>query len=367
MAHHARAHGDLDDGQRDAGTRSARIDQTASRRDTRRSIVRRSSSPLLRLGALAAIAAVAFSACSNRGGGESTAPGTSGQPAGSTAAGGTINIAINPWVGYEADAAVVGYIAKSKLGFTVNEKNLKEEISWQGFESGDVDVILENWGHADLTKTYITDKKVAVDAGPTGNKGIIGWYVPPWLAKEHPDILDWNNLNKYADQFKTTESGDKGQFLDGDPTFVTNDEALVTNLKLNFKVVYAGSESALIEAFRAAEKNKKWLIGYFYEPQWFLSEVPLVRVKLPAYTDGCDADAKKVACDYPDYILNKVASKKFSDTGGAAWTLVKNFSWTNDDQNSVAASINSGKTHDEAGKIWVDANEAKWKAWIPGS
>ena len=329
--------------------------------------MRRSSSPLLRLGALAAIAAVAFSACSNRGGGESTAPGTSGQPAGSTAAGGTINIAINPWVGYEADAAVVGYIAKSKLGFTVNEKNLKEEISWQGFESGDVDVILENWGHADLTKTYITDKKVAVDAGPTGNKGIIGWYVPPWLAKEHPDILDWNNLNKYADQFKTTESGDKGQFLDGDPTFVTNDEALVTNLKLNFKVVYAGSESALIEAFRAAEKNKKWLIGYFYEPQWFLSEVPLVRVKLPAYTDGCDADAKKVACDYPDYILNKVASKKFSDTGGAAWTLVKNFSWTNDDQNSVAASINSGKTHDEAGKIWVDANEAKWKAWIPGS
>jgi len=214
--------------------------------------VRRSSSPLLRLGALAAIAVVAFSACSNRsGGGESTAPGgASGQPAGSTAAGGTINIAINPWVGYEADAAVVGYLAKSKLGFTVNEKNLKEEISWQGFESGDVDVILENWGHADLAKTYITDKKVAVDAGPTGNKGIIGWYVPPWLAKEHPDILDWNNLNKYATEFKTTESGDKGQFLDGDPTFVTNDEALVTNLKLNFKVVYAGSESALIQSIR---------------------------------------------------------------------------------------------------------------------
>ena len=69
--------------------------------------MRRSSSPLLRLGALAAIAAVAFSACSNRGGGESTAPGTSGQPAGSTAAGGTINIAINPWVGYESNAVPV--------------------------------------------------------------------------------------------------------------------------------------------------------------------------------------------------------------------------------------------------------------------
>lgn len=330
--------------------------------------MRRTSSPLLRLGALAAVAAIALSACGSRTGG-STAPGGSGGAAcaSSGTSKGTVNIAINPWVGYEADAAVVGCLMKSKLGYAVTEKNLKEEISWQGFESGDVDVILENWGHADLAKSYITDKKVAQDAGPTGNKGIIGWYVPPWLAKEHPDILDWNNLNKYADQFKTTESGDKGQFLDGDPTFVTNDAALVTNLKLNFKVVYAGSEAALIEAFRAAEKNKKWVIGYFYEPQWFLAEVPLVRVKLPPYTDGCDADAKKVACDYPDYILNKIVSKKFADGGGAAYTLVKNFSWTNDDQNSVAASINSGLTHDQAGQKWIDANEAKWKAWIPGS
>jgi glycine betaine/proline transport system substrate-binding protein len=332
--------------------------------------VRRTSSPLLRLGALAAIAVVAFSACGGRSG-ATTAPAASG--GGGTAAsvapgsGGTMNLAINPWVGYEADAAVVGYLAKSKLGATVNEKNLKEEISWQGFESGDVDVILENWGHEDLAKTYITDKKVAVDDGPTGNKGIIDWYVPPWLATAHPDILDWNNLNKYADQFKTTESGGKGQLLDGDPSYVTNDEALVTNLNLNFKVVYAGSENALIEAFRQAEQQKKWVIGYFYEPQWFLSEVPLVRVKLPPYTAGCDADPKKVACDYPDYVLNKVVSKKFNDGAGALATLVKNFSWTNDDQNSVAASINSGMSHDDAGKKWVDANEAKWKAWIPGS
>jgi glycine betaine/proline transport system substrate-binding protein len=306
---------------------------------------------LARIGALVAIAVLVLGACSRGGGG-------------TTGGGGTINIAINPWVGYEANAAVVGYIAKSQLGATVNEKTLKEEISWQGFANGDVDAILENWGHADLAKKYIDEDKVAVNDGKTGNIGVIGWFVPPWLAKEHPDILDWNNLNKYADQFKTSESGDKGQFLDGDPSFVTNDEALVKNLNLNFKVVYAGSEAALIEAFRTAEKQKKWLIGYFYEPQWFLSEVPLVQVKLPPYTDGCDADPKKVACDYPQYILDKIVSKKFADSGGKLADLVKNFNWTNDDQNLVAGYINSGMSHDEAGKKWADANEAKWKAWI---
>ena len=95
------------------------------------------------------------------------------------------------------------------------------------------------------------------------------------------------------------------------------------NLGLNFKVVYAGSEPALIQAFRQAEQNKTPLIGYFYEPQWFIAEVPLVKVNLPAHTPGCDADAAKVACDYPKYELNKVVSTKFANSGSPAYSLVK--------------------------------------------
>ena len=78
------------------------------------------------------------------------------------------------------------------------KKNLNEQVSWQGFDTGEVDAVVENWGHEDLVKKYITEQKVAKDLGPTGNIGKIGWYVPPWLAKAHPDITDWNNLNKYA-------------------------------------------------------------------------------------------------------------------------------------------------------------------------
>jgi glycine betaine/proline transport system substrate-binding protein len=278
---------------------------------------------------------------------------------------GTFNLAVNPWVGYEANAAVIAHVAEQELGCKVVQKDLKEEIAWQGFGTGEVDAVVENWGHEDLKKKYITDQKTAVDAGPTGNEGLIGWYVPPWLAKEHPDILDWRNLNKYADRFKTSESGGKGQLLDGDPSFVTNDEALVKNLKLDFKVVYAGSETALIQAFRRAEKNKEWMIGYFYEPQWFISEVPLVKVKLPAYKAGCDADAEKVACDYPVFKLDKIVSAKFAESGSPAYDLVKNFTWTNDDQNTVAKYIAVDKMSPEAAaEKWAEANRDKVEAWI---
>ncbi|MGY1500732.1 ABC transporter substrate-binding protein [Streptomyces sp. QTS52] len=313
-----------------------------------------------------AVLALTLTACGGaKVGDDSAGSDTSSGSAGSSGKCGTFNLAVNPWVGYEANAAVVAYVAEQDLGCKVTKKDLKEEIAWQGFGTGEVDAVIENWGHDDLKKKYITGQKTAVEVGATGNEGLIGWYVPPWLAKAHPDITDWNNLDKYAAKFKTSESGGKGQLLDGDPSFVTNDEALVKNLKLDFKVVYAGSETALIQAFRKAEKNKEWVIGYFYEPQWFMSEVPLAKVKLPDYKAGCDADAEKIACDYPVYKLDKIVSAKFAKSGSPAYNLVKNFTWTNDDQNLVAKYIAEDKmTPEAAAKKWVDANKAKVDAWI---
>lgn len=279
---------------------------------------------------------------------------------------GTLDIAVNNWVGYEADAFVVGEVAKEKLGCLVNYIYVDEQISWQGFASGQVDVVLENWGHPELSDLYIKDLGVAEDAGSIGIDGVIGWWVPPWMAKKYPDITNWKNLNKYADLFKTPESGNQGQLLDGDPGFVTNDEALVKNLKLNYKVVFAGSEAALIQAFRTAEQQKTPMLGYFYSPQWFLSEVPLVKVDLPKYTEGCDADPAKVDCDYPIYKLNKIVSTSFADADSTGYRLVKAFKWSDDDQNLVAKYITEdGMTPEDAAQKWIDANPDKVDAWLP--
>lgn len=315
------------------------------------------------MAAVAAAASLALAAC---GGGDIDSGDDGGSAAGTDC--GEFNMAINPWVGYEASAYVVGEVAATQLGCDVTYKNLKEEVAWQGMGTGEVDVVIENWGHEDLKKEYIEKQGTAVEVGPNGNVGIIGWYVPPWLAEEYPDITDWENLNKYAENFATAETGDKGQLLDGDPSFVTNDEALVENLDLNFEVVYAGSEAALIQAFRQAEAKKEWVIGYFYEPQWFLSEVPLVKVNLPAWEEGCDADPQTVACDYPEYILDKIAGADFMESGSPAATLVENFTWTNEDQNEVALMIaKDGMDQADAAQAWIDENQDKVDVWLEGT
>ncbi len=278
---------------------------------------------------------------------------------------GTVSLMINQWVGAQANVAVAKCLLQ-QMGYKVTTNTLAEEVAWQGFSTGEVDVILENWGHPDLEKKYITDEKLAEDMGPNGVTGIIGWYVPGWMVDKYPDITDWNNLNKYADLFKTSESGDKGQFLGADPTFVQYDEALISNLGLDYKVVFSGSEAASITAYQQAEKNKTPLIGYFYDPQWLQNEIKLVQVKLPAYTPGCDADLKKVACDYPPYVLNKIVRTAWADKGGDAVDFIKKFSWANSDQNEVADYITNGNmTDEEAAKKWIDAHPDTWKAWMP--
>jgi glycine betaine/proline transport system substrate-binding protein len=289
---------------------------------------------------------------------------------------GDLRIAVNPWTGYVANAYVIGTVAKDQLGCNVTYPEVKEEVGWQGMADGSIDTIVENWGHADLVKKYIDEQGSVEDAGPTGGEGLIGWFVPQWMADKYPDITNWENLNKYADMFKTSESGGKGQLLDGDPSYVTNDEALVKNLDLNYQVVVGGSEAALLTSLKNAEKNKTPLLAYFYTPQWYAEvdgqstpgvkdPVQIAHVELPKYTEGCDSDPAKVACDYPPYELNKLISKDFAESGSPAVDLVKNFQWTNADQNLVASYIGQdGMSPEDAAAKWIADNQDKVDAWL---
>ena len=181
------------------------------------------------------------------------------------------------------------------------------------------------------------------------------------MAEEYPDITDWENLNKYADMFETSESGGKGQLLDGDPSYVTNDEALVKNLDLDYQVVVGGSEAALLDELQAARRRTRrrcWPTSTRRSGTPRSTARPRrgsrTRSRSPTWscrrtTEGCDADPAKVACDYPPYDLNKLISTEFAESGSPAVDLIKNFEWTNEDQNLVVQLHRPGR-HDPGGR-----------------
>ncbi|MEV5173405.1 ABC transporter substrate-binding protein [Streptomyces flaveolus] len=277
----------------------------------------------------------------------------------------SVTLSVQSWVGAQSNVAVAQYVLEHKLGYRVDTVQVDEVPAWDALSQGRVDALLEDWGHPDQEKRYVQDKKTIAPGGDLGVTGHIGWFVPTYLAKEHPDITDWRNLNKYASLFRTAESGGKGQLMDGSPSYVTNDKALVKNLKLDYQVVFAGSEAAQITQMKQFAKERKPFLTYWYSPQWLFEKVPMAEVKLPPYKEGCDADAAKVACAYPHTPLQKYLNADFAKSGGKAAAFLKKFRWTTQDQNEVSLMIAEQKLDPrEAAKKWVDSHPAVWKKWL---
>ena len=278
---------------------------------------------------------------------------------------GTVTIGMYPWIGYDATAAVVGRILETKLGYRVVKKVTTALESWPQMESGEVDVVLENWAHDVQKNTYIDERRTVVHAGYDGNQGFLGVFIPGWMALQYPDIWDWRNLNKYAHLFRTPETGDKGLLLDSDPSYLTKDRELVRNLGLNFTVANSGSEDATVRAALAASTNHTPLMFYFWQPHWLFRQVKLAKISFPAYTPGCEDDWATVTCDYASYKLDKLVGRKFADHGGRAYEFIKSFRWSNADQNEVADYLILDKlTANAAADRWMEAHPDTWEPWL---
>jgi glycine betaine/proline transport system substrate-binding protein len=320
------------------------------------------------------VVALALSACSSSSKtGASTAT-TTPSSSGAKTYSGTITLAVNPWDGSAANAAVAKIVLE-KQGMTVNLKDIDENAVWAALDSDSIDANLEVWpsGHAKDIETYITTKKSVVDGGLIGPTGHIGWYIPKFVADAHPAYTSWEGLKTAAaaKYFATAETGSKGQFLLGDPSYVSYDADIIKNLNLPFQVVTGGGEAALITSIGTAFKDKTPLLFYFYTPQWANAKYDLVSVKLPAITPACAKSAAgqgkdhKYACDYPTDHLLKAISAKLQTKNAAAFSFLEKMKWSDNDQNTVTKYKNeNGMTIEAAAQKWVDDNPTVWAAWL---
>lgn len=277
---------------------------------------------------------------------------------------GTWGIAMHAWNGYTASAQVVAEVARAQ-GCTINQTTLDEAgVSYDAMEAGSTDVVIEDWGGGRWQEWV--DRGAIVEVGENGNIGKIGMFVAPWMVEKYPDITDAKNLNKYADLFKTADSGGKGAWYEGPPGYTTVGEKMIAANKLNFKAISTGSEAALIDVLTKAEKNKTAALAYWWEPSTLFVKIPgldKARVNFPV-SDWTDAAKASGLTDYPETPLIKLATKKLMDSGSIFATIVKNFTWTNADQNSVAADIEGGMDPAAAAQKWIDANQATVDSWL---
>jgi len=283
-----------------------------------------------------------------------------------------IKLAVNPWSASELNVAVASTLLQNELGYSVELVNVAEQAQWPAIAAGDLHASLEVWpsGHMANVAEYIEKQKVVEDGGPLGPVGRIGWYLPTYLLTDHPELATWEGLADpdNAALFATAETGDKGQLLFGDPSWVTYEADIIKNLDLNFQIVQAGSEDAILAALDAAYSRQDPILFYFWTPHSIHAKYDLTRVALPEYSEECYAKAESggVDCDYPPDNLFKIFWPGLKDAAPDAYTLLKNMQYTTDDQISMIAAVElEGSSVEDAAQAWLDANPSVWQAWLP--
>jgi glycine betaine/proline transport system substrate-binding protein len=283
---------------------------------------------------------------------------------------GTVTLNEQAWAGSTANTYVAKYVLEKNLGCTVKITKVTEIPVFQAMADGKVDAVLEDWNHVAQYKQFVTKQKSVVLVRANGLVGHIGWFIPKYLLKQYPQFKTWKGLKGKETVFKSPESGSQGMFLGGDPSYVQKDKQLIELLGLNFKHVTVGAEPAEVARFSQQIKQRKPVIFYWWTPQYLNSSLNLTEVKLPPRFKGCQDDAsaggdtKKYKCAYAADPLNKLLSKEFVQSGSPAVTVLRNFKWSNADQNLVAKWIAGDRMKPEkAAEKWVKANPAKVKAW----
>jgi glycine betaine/proline transport system substrate-binding protein len=304
---------------------------------------------------------------------DSTVPGTeteSGAAAVPDNSDTTVNIAVNAWVGSAANANVAKVLLEDELGYTVELTEVDEYAQFPALSTGDLDATLEVWpsGHAKDIKKYIEAENGVVDGGLLGVVGQIGWWIPTYLLEANPELATWEGIKGNEELFQTAESGDAGQLLDGDPSFVTFDQPIADNLGLNLKVVYAGSEAAELEALDSAYQKEEPILMYFWTPHWAQEKYDLTMVELPPVTPECEAAAAEnpedYACAYPEDDLFKAFSDGLEEKAPAAFAMLSAMSYTNEDQNGIGLAISEGADPEDAAREWIDDNPDTWQSWV---
>jgi len=308
---------------------------------------------ILAVAGLAAIAVVATATTASAG--------RAGKP--------TIVLANNSWEGSTANNVVAQYVIEKDLGYPVNLLTIDEIPAWPAMVQGKVSAVMEVWGHSPLYNQYVTNDHKVVDAGLEGPGGNIGWYVPTYLMQQHPELKTWNGVLKDWKLFVTPQSSPQGQFLDGSASYVTNDQALITNLKMNLKVVFAGTEAAQLTEIESDYKAKKPVLFYWYTPQFQNAIYKFSQVALPPWTTTCaKLKPAQINCAYPPYHLYKVMASTLPTQAPAVANFIKRFNWTADDQNSVAYDLAvKHMSNTAAAAAFVNSHQALVKSWLSNS
>ena len=285
-----------------------------------------------------------------------------------------IKIALFDWTSVNINAHILGGIL-TKLGYTV-EYPTGDYLSslTTGLTTGDITVGVEFWDTTAGEAMKASDATGQTERlGPLGPKAKEEWWYPMYMKEKCPGLPNWEALKdpKCAEAFATPETAPNGRYVGGPVTWEGFDDERVEALGLPFTVIHAGTDAAMFAELDSAYQRKAPVMLWVYSPHWAPAKYEGEWVEFPEYTPECYADPKwgsnpdkAYDCGKPFGDIWKYSWAGMKDKWPVAYKVAKAYQIDVKELNAMSGQVDlDGKSIEEVAAAWVDANEAKWRAW----
>ena len=299
---------------------------------------------------------------------------------------GTVQIASMNWASAQLMAEVDRVILEQGYGCTVELVPGDTMPTFTSLnEKGEPDVAPELWINAvrEPLKMALEEGRLhSANDGPISGLGE-GWWVPPYVVENHPDLKTVLDVLERPDLFPDAEDPSKGAFV-GCPAGwgcqLTN-ASLFRAFKMadkGWKLVDPGSAAGLDGSMsKAINRSENWF-GYYWSPTALIGRHKMVKLDFGVpfggseNWDGCIVKPEQECADpqpssWTKSEVHTVVTDAFAKNAGAeVMDYLKNRVFPGDVMNGMLVYMDENQADGADGAVeFLRAHPDVWKAWVP--
>ena len=247
-------------------------------------------------------------------------------------------------------------------------------------ETGKPDVAPELWVNAVRRQlnAAIAKGRLFQLAPLLADGGVEGWWIPKFLADEHPEIRTVADALKQPELFPAQDNPEKSAVYNCPAGWSC--QVSTANLfralkadELNFELVDTGSAAGLDASIAKAFETKTGWLGYYWAPTALLGKYEMTKLSFGIEHDKAEWDACTAVPDCPNPKVNSfptsdvftIVTEAFAKKAAVAMDYMTVRSWDNATVSKVLAwKAENSATSEDAAKHFLATYPDFWTGWV---
>ncbi|OQY60095.1 MAG: hypothetical protein B6245_03255 [Desulfobacteraceae bacterium 4572_88] len=249
------------------------------------------------------------------------------------------------WSGAIAVAHVMKHVLEEQLGIPAKLQPVSVPVLWSAMDRGTADVYPDLWmpNQKQSFDKYIRVRQTVV-AKLSYDNAPQGFYIPSHIAKAH-HIRSVSDLRGKETLFDMN-GNDQGEMWIGPYSWDASEinKSKIREYELDFEPVEF-EQWIFLAMFKAAMKENKPLVFYYWEPDWPMAVYDLTRLEEPSYDPKKwnrvirDVEKTSIRCAYPLASIYVGFSKSLKKRLPAAYDFFMNWRIPIDEVSKLVADM----------------------------